>query len=57
MFAIFAAICFGLGFLFNGSQAHGISPWLSPISMICAGLCFLALHLLGLSTWTPRRPG
>lgn len=56
MFAILAAICFGIGFVVNASQTTGISPWLQPISMICAGGCFLALHLLGLGSWTPRRP-
>lgn len=56
MFAICAAVCYAIGFVVSASQATGLSPWLAPVSLLCAGSFFLALHFLGLGSWTPRRP-
>lgn len=56
MTAICAAVCFLIGFIVNAMQPAHVSPWWAPISMICAGGFFLALHLFGVGTWLPRRP-
>lgn len=46
MFAIFAAILAGCGYLLDGVQAH-TSPWDSPQALLLAAIACLALHLLG----------
>jgi hypothetical protein len=55
MFAILAAVAYGIGFVENGSGGH-TSAWFSPMALLLAGSFFLALHLLGIGTgWTVRR--
>lgn len=53
MFAIIAAILFGVGYVLTGSGDH-TNAWLSPTALILAGLALLALHLSGIN-WT-RKP-
>lgn len=54
MFAILAAICFGIGYIETGSAGH-TNTWFSPTALTLAGLFFVALHLLGIGNWT-RKP-
>lgn len=54
MFAILAAVAYGIGYIEQGSGGH-TNAWFSPM-LLLAGSFFLALHLLGIGTsWTPRR--
>ena len=55
MFAIIAAIVYGLGFLIAGSGAH-VNAWFAPTPLLLLGSFCLALHFAGVN-WTPRRPG
>jgi hypothetical protein len=56
MFAIIAAIIYGVGFLIAGSATH-VNGWFAPIPLLLLGSFCLALHLAGVGTgWTVRRP-
>lgn len=55
MFAILAAIAFGVGFTMSATAATGLHPWMTPVSMICLGGFFLALHLIGPAPWSRDR--
>jgi hypothetical protein len=46
MFAILAAICFGLAFFFHGGQLTIHSAWFDPTGLLYLGLTFLAIHLI-----------
>lgn len=46
MFAVIAAVLFGVAFVLNGAGSH-TSVWLSPMSLMLLGLASLALHLAG----------
>ncbi len=46
MFAIIACVLFALGAILEGSGTH-TSAWLSPGTLVCAGLACLALHVSG----------
>lgn len=46
MFAFIAAVLFGVAFVLNGAGSH-TSVWLSPVSLMLAGLVCVALHLAG----------
>ena len=50
MLAVIAAVLFGVGFILQGSGAH-TNAWLSPTSLLLAGLACLALHMCGIN-WT-----
>jgi len=52
---VIAAILFGIAFFLNGTKTS-TDVWFSPNSLMLAGLCCLALHLLGVgSGWYSRR--
>lgn len=53
MLAIIAAVLFGVGFVLSGSGAH-TNAWLSPISLLLAGLACLALHIAS-GAWSKRQ--
>jgi hypothetical protein len=52
MLAVIAAVLFGAGLIIQGSGAH-TNAWLSPVSLLLAGLACLALHLCGIN-WTRK---
>lgn len=52
MLAVLAAVLFGAGLILQGSAAH-TNAWLSPASLLLAGLTCLALHLCGIN-WTRK---
>lgn len=54
MFAILAAIAYGIGFIEQGSGGN-TSAWFSPVAMLLLGSFLLALHLAGAGSWLPRR--
>lgn len=50
-----AVVLFAVAFFINGSKTS-TNVWLSPTSLMLAGLTCLALHLLGVGTgWYSRR--
>jgi hypothetical protein len=52
---VIAAVLFGIAFFLNGTKTS-TDVWFSPYSLMLAGLCCLALHLLGVGTgWYSRR--
>jgi hypothetical protein len=52
---VIAAVLFAIAFFIHGSQTS-TNIWFDPTSLMYAGLCCLALHLLGIGTdWYPRR--
>lgn len=52
---VISAVLFGIAFFINGSKTS-TNQWFSPTSLMLAGLCCLALHLLGVGTgWYSRR--
>lgn len=53
MFAILAAVAWGVGYVIDGSGAR-TPAWLSPGALILLGLACVALHLA--TGWWPRRP-
>lgn len=54
MFGILAVIAAAFGYLLNGLQAH-TNTWFSPLGLGLLAVAFLALHLLGASTWVKTR--
>lgn len=55
MFAIVAAILFGIAFILNGA-ATVTTVWFAPTSLMLAGLFCLALHLCGVgANWSVNR--
>lgn len=57
MFAVLAAVAFGVAFVLNGA-ATVTNAWFSPTSLMLAGLFFLALHLCGVGAgWALTRRG
>jgi hypothetical protein len=46
MFAILAAICFGLAFFFHGGAVSIHSAWFDPTGLLYLGLTFLAIHVI-----------
>jgi len=57
MFAVLAAVAFGVAFVLNGA-ATVTTAWFSPTSLMLAGLFFLALHLCGVGAgWALTRRG
>jgi hypothetical protein len=56
MFAILAAVFFGIAFVLNGAATTITSHWFTPTSLMLAGLFCVALHLVGVgANWTFRR--
>ncbi|MFY9929846.1 MAG: hypothetical protein WAK82_17740 [Streptosporangiaceae bacterium] len=54
MFAILAAIVFGIAWILNATGA-ATSSWFSITSLLFIGLVFLALHQAGIgSAWVRR---
>lgn len=51
MFAIVAVVLFALAGILSGSGTHPSSPWFAPLTLVCFGLAFLALHLCGSPAW------
>ena len=58
MFAVLAAVAYGIGFIEQGSGGN-TNAWFSPMAMLLLGSFFLALHLLVSSgiirSWLPPR--
>lgn len=53
MFAILAAVAYGIGYIEQGSGDH-TSAWFSPMAMLLAGSFFLVLHVARADRWIPR---
>jgi hypothetical protein len=47
MLAVIACVLFAVAGILSGSGAHVSSPWFAPLTLVCFGLAFLALHLSG----------
>jgi len=58
MFAVIAAVIFGLALILDWADAH-VSDAFTPQTLLMAGLLCIALHLAGLGTsgrrWGRRR--
>lgn len=58
MFAVLAAVAYGIGFIEQGSGGH-TSAWFSPMAMLLLGSFFVALQLAVASgiirSWLPPR--
>ena len=56
MFGFAAVVLFAIAFLVNGTATAVSSNWLTPTSLMLAGLACLSVHLLGYrANWRPRR--
>jgi predicted Co/Zn/Cd cation transporter (cation efflux family) len=46
MFAILAAVCFGVAWVIHGGEIAVHSPWIDQTGLMLLGLVFVALHLV-----------
>jgi hypothetical protein len=57
MFGFVAAVLFAVAFIISGAGVAVTSAWFAPLTLVCAGLACLALHVSGVGAgWTVRRP-
>lgn len=49
MFAVIAAVLFGVAAILSGSGSH-TSAWLAPMTLLLFGLASLALHAAGVGS-------
>jgi hypothetical protein len=56
MFGFVAAVLFAVAFIISGAAIAVTSAWFAPLTLVCAGLVCLALHVSGVgSGWMVRR--
>jgi hypothetical protein len=57
MFGLAAVALFVIAFIVNGTETSVSNAWLTPTSLMLAGLACLAVHVLGYqAAWRPGRP-
>jgi hypothetical protein len=54
MFGFASVVLFAIAFIVNGSETKPDNAWVTPTSLMLAGLACLAVHLLGYqASWRP----
>jgi len=56
MFGFVAAVLFAVAFIISGAGVAVTSAWFAPLTLVCAGLACLALHVSGVGAgWSVRK--